>query len=263
MISQKVMDPNQTAAFTREQWLKWRAAGLTDAESKDVYARLKTMKHTPIADKAAGLPAWTAFDVSAGEIARESIARHPVQRWKTAGISGVRLLALWNLPHLSENYYWSVLMRSIAKHKSTHSIPRELYAPGPLISEVYSRTAMDATGWMCGPEGRAFAKMYDLLAMARPLWSWLYLAGLLVLALRKQWGLLAVGVIPLVHAAALSVLLLDGIDRYQAPLFPLMSVVACFGLAALAARVRAWRFVPAPTTVGPITTPPPPPPPAR
>ena len=65
--------------------------------------------------------------------------------------------------------------------------------------------------------------------------------SMLVALGRREWCLLMLGLIPLAHAGAISIVLLDAIDRYQAPLYPLMSVVACYGFAAVAGSIRGAR----------------------
>ena len=44
------------------------------------------------------------------------------------------------------------------------------------------------------------------------------------------------GLAAVAHAGVLAVLLVNGIDRYQAPWYPVMTVVGCYGLAWLASK---------------------------
>jgi hypothetical protein len=221
----KAMDVDQAGAFPREQWERWRGGVVMD----EVMEGLRSARQTGGTTEQ---KAWAEFDRRAAEAARESMARDPARRWKTSGTALARLLGLWLGGELPE-YDWTRPLRGPTEKNLNHWAGPEAFGhlPGDKVGEVLERTTQSTRRWVRSGEAAVYAPIYDGVKGVRPLWAGLFLVGLVGALVRREWGLLIVGLAGLAHAGVLAVLLMNGSERYQAPWYPVMTVAACYGLA--------------------------------
>jgi hypothetical protein len=243
LLEARALDRNQAGAFSFDQWQDARTPPNDSPGSLEFLAKLRAQKEGPLSEQTSDLPQWTSQDRRGAAVARESMARHPMERLEHSGRAMARLVGLWDPAAGSENDFWSIPLRRAQGENLTQPQPPANYRDltQSKVEDIYDRTAVSTLPWVKSGEAAAFDGVFRGAAAVKPLWAALFLLGVLVALARREWCLLLLGVVPLAHAAALSFVLLDGIDRYQAPLYPLMSVVACYGLAAVAGSIRGSR----------------------
>jgi hypothetical protein len=236
LLAGGAFDYDQSGAFSFEQWRQWRQRDPKAPAPEQVLDVLKSNELAPVPDQPGQLPPWASFDRRAAEVAKESMARHPGRRWTHSGRAMLSLLGLWAPPERSENHYWFAPMRPAGAATTNQPLPPAEYPhlEQRLAQQVFDRTLSDTSGWKRSPGARVFAAVFDGFSGVRPLWAALYLFGVAAALAQRRWSLFILCLIPLAHAAALAVLLVDGIDRYQAPFFPIMTAAACLALARLA-----------------------------
>ncbi len=226
-----MMDLNQTGLFSREQWEAARGA----KGWIDVMGHLRERADGPIAERTAGLHPWTMQDTRAGEAAKEALARRPGARARYVVGAWINLMGLWPVPRpgFQENSWWSTELRQWEEPGLNHRVPPEAYVHlnAADVRDIYDRSVSSTASWSKSDQAKVFAWMWDVGTAVRPVWALLLVLGVVGALRRRQWSLLVIGLACVAHATALAALLLTGIDRYQAPLFPVMAVLACYGVA--------------------------------
>jgi hypothetical protein len=229
------LDANQTGAFSCEEWQQGRVQA---NGTFDFLAKLRDAQDGPIARQTATLPDWTSLNDRAAAVARESTARHPDRRWRLSLRAFANLLGLWpfETPSFQENDYWSTPLRHPADDDLNHSAkPQDyMHLQRKMTQSFYDRTLQSTRAWSGSFQAVAFDAAYHVAKILRPIAAICFLVGLITAFRRAEWSLLILGLVPLAHAGALSFLLLSGIDRYQSPFIPLMAVLACYGITAIA-----------------------------
>jgi hypothetical protein len=196
---------------------------------------IEQIQDTPLAQRTQSLPQWTRQDDRSNAVARESVARNPHARMRHSLYSVVNLLGLWPLQS-QENRFWSDELRGFFKSTSNHRAAATDFAhlPAAVVEDVFARTQSDIGPWARSDQARVYDTLWRAAETLRPLWAALMLVGLIGALGRRQWPLFIVGTMVIAHAGYLGFVLLTGIDRYQVPLYPVMTVLAVYGLACFA-----------------------------
>ena len=243
LVEAGLMDGNQAGVFPRGQ------AERVDAELKErrlgwerFMGELRGIEGTPVAARTAGMHEWTRLDARAREASAESVARAPAARVKHAFEGAANLLGVWPSDEAGarENAYWSEPLRVWSEPGLNYRVGPEAYGHlrPEVVRGVYDRTVESTAPWTKSDQGGAFQRLWTFGEVARPVWGVLVLVGLVGAVGRRRWALCVVGAAVVAHAAYLSGALHTVIDRYQAPLFPVMGVLAVYGLACLAGAAR-------------------------
>jgi len=231
-------DLNQTAVFGRERWeniAARRADGRLNGHQ--VMSELGLQEGTRLSEHIRGLHNWTAKDDASRVVADETAARNPEVHWAHSLRALCMQFALWPIePVWKDNEKWSGPLRGVpARHGNWWTKPENYkHFKRELTQDIYERTHSDDDRWTRSDESEVFAYWWSLAAQARPLWAALVVIGALAAITRRQWVLLIIGTLVLAHASVLAFHVLTGIDRYQAPMYPLMSVLAVYAIACLA-----------------------------
>jgi hypothetical protein len=238
-----LLDLNQTAVFTREHWNTLEQSRAEGKLTQTTVLNDLGKKETPLGAATQSLHPWTAKDLRAEHAASESLARAPTTRWGYSLRAFLNVSGLWGgeLPGFRENFHWNNRLMEWREPGLNHEVEPTAFAhlPHEDAADIYDRTVSGTAEWNKTDQGQVFARLWTLTDLLRPLWAGLCLLGVLCAIGRRQWTLAILGGFAFVHAGALGFHLLTGIDRYQVPLLPMMSVLAVYGLACMAGVVPA------------------------
>jgi|GEM_PF-3028411 len=241
-----LVDLNQTAVYGQERW-EWlagqRANGLMAGQQ--VMGQTGLKEGTQVSKQIEGMHSWTARDTAAAVIANETVARHPTTRWAECLRAFSNMIALWPFePVWYDNEAWSRPLRGVKDPGLNHRVKPPAFKHHKLENsqDIYDRTIESTLDWSRSDQAGAFLKIWQLAEAARPLWAVLVIIGTICAVSRRQWPVAMLGLMVLGHAGVMAVHLLSGIDRYQVPMYPIMTVLAVYGVACLASRapMAAW-----------------------
>jgi hypothetical protein len=236
-----LIDLNQTAAYPRERW-EWlagqTASGLMNGN--DIMNQTGLKEGTVVSRRIEGMHSWTARDTAAGILADETVARYPQKRWVECCRAFSNLIGLWPFePVWFDNESWSRPLRGVPGNGFNHRLkPGEgwRHQKRENVRDIYDRSIESTVDWSRSDQAGAFLKLWETSAVLRPLWAALMVVGTLCAVSRRQWPIAMLGVMVLGHAGVVAMHLLSGIDRYQVPMYPVMTVVGVYGVACLAGR---------------------------
>lgn len=239
LVEAGLLDANQSGVFQHDKAAEVVSNLENRTQGWEGFMReLRRTDGTPVAARTSNLESWAQLDARAQEAADESVARNPAARWGHALRATGNLLGVWpaDKPGSDENAYWSEPLRRWSEQGLNHRVPPEAYGHLKLTHtrDIYERTLERTEHWIRTDQADAFNRLWTFGEVARPVWAVLMFAGVIGALGRRRWGLLIVGAVVVGHALFLGGVLHTIIDRYQAPLYPIMSVLAVYGLACLA-----------------------------
>lgn len=200
---------------------------------------------------ASGEPA-TAQERRLGVLLDESFARRPDRRWWCAGgaFLSVSGLAPLGSDGYRENSWWARPLSGDADSTRCRNFWNEpgdyRHLSAPRSVSVYDTHKRDVSEWTASVGARVFSRWWGAWTWVHPGLAWAALALMIRSALRKDWAVCALSALPPAHAAAVALVTLSGIDRYQSPLVPITTAVAVLGAATLTRRILGRRSEVAP-----------------
>ena len=225
-----ITDLNQTAVFAHDGWQR---DGGPVATVRKIWA-------LPLVDAAEAPSVPIAQETVVADILEESRRRHPdTQLW---GIWNALVAQLDAPPDATAENNWYARRLSGARRKeeldATHTNLTNRHHVDGVWSAIRERVEVDMSHVADSRHAGIFKGLvrgWEYYKVRRLL-SLLLIIGT-VLALRARCLPVAgVGLIALANALAFAVLLTSAIDRYSAPFYPLVGVVAVFGVYRLAGQ---------------------------
>lgn len=223
MWSGGVLEVNQSrqwseAQVRQQQELMQRAAG-----PFEFLAMVESMQHTP---NEVLTDAWAERNrriaIVIGETERRSADRlwlHRLRAW--ANVTGA---VPQTVDSFAEHAWWArpLLGDGGPSGGNFWNLPEHYgHLDAARTREVFERGHDAGAMWSRAWVGRLFGWMWKAGEFARPWFAWVLALGMMWRLWRGEWMRVIPGVVFVGHAAAVAVLLDCGIDRYQAPFWPI------------------------------------------
>lgn len=238
-----VMDLNDTRAFSFDEWRE-----LTDQRAARVIgewdlAQRVHASRAPVPPGRRGSPQdetkGPGIEEAKSEfVVKESYARHAPERLQVGWKAFLNLLGLdqWSsLVGFQENEFWTRPLRGIDSTHGSNFFNDQAHAMkyGRGGEVLYRACQRDISGAIRSTNARVFDEWFMGDRAVRPILAILMLVGLLAACLRREWTMAWIAGVVVLHAGALAVLAMTGIDRYGVPFEPLLRVGAVYGLAVI------------------------------
>ena len=234
----RIMDVNQTALFSCDDWQALRARQASGRLS--VYKAAPAIADSSRIDKPESLNGNAAREVVYRRALEEATARRPLKTLRGVGVALAVQLGLWTKfkhSNTAEDVHWSAPLRGEVVPGKTNFlfVPEEAdHWHRERMIELARRSRINIEYLRSSQAARWFNELFWTFRFTRPLLAVLFLVGLGFALFNRAYPIAGIGLIALAHAVAMAVLVLSMIDRYGAPFKPLMAAVVVYALFRLA-----------------------------
>lgn len=238
-----LLDLDQTTLMPADTWHALEpdiaASKLTDYQG--VGALVNANPRKTLADDAHGVapPSRPVHieNICAAAV-RESIARRPFEYLRGISIAGLNLLGMAPFaqhPTARENVLLSMPLRGEFDWRQTNVTQADHIRSDPDMQPLIKRVEADTSRLADGSSNLvAFNVLFWVYRQARPFVGALCLLGMLWALWRRCWGMFAAGLVVVGNAAGLALVVFSSLDRYGAPLKPLVAALAVYAVYGLA-----------------------------
>jgi hypothetical protein len=192
---------------------------------------------------------------------RTAISRRPARAVHDAAISAVSLSGLWSIEVKTDengrrlyeaahtNPWYALPLRGMWSPQGTNYFfdVDGMIANGRFLSrkaqfdEILAQSRVSVEHMIGSRPGAVFNAWLVACEKTRPVLAGLFLLGLVAAILKRDAGALAISLLVVVNVIGAAVYMMTIVDRFAAPMLPLMILIAVYGLHSLCQAFRAKK----------------------